>query len=415
MYSDCKNLNWHSTVKNQILRDNICEYLNKLSDYLISDDVISKENLSLLNGCTGSAIFFAINYKVTNNIEDYRKCNKLVEFIINNVYNYKAPPTFASGIAGIGWALCYLERKGLIELDKDFFNEVDNFIINASIAELKFKLNYDFLHGGIGYGIYLLERHKNKSVQIALSTFIDELHKISIQTNNKYVWIDQFNKQFETVDYDSSYNLGLAHGMPSIIIFLSLLYKLGIQKEKVYRIISGCISWILEQQNDSKNFSNLFPTRIKDNIKSNPARLSWCYGDLGIAWAILNSGLLLNEETWITKGIEIALNSAKIKGEELILPDAIICHGTLGNAHFFNRFYHKTSIIEFKNASELWFNSTFLKQRDDDTSLFKTYRPALSQFEISPGLLEGNAGIGLIFLSLINNIEPDWDRCLLLS
>ncbi|MFM7431585.1 MAG: hypothetical protein ACKO1F_17035, partial [Flammeovirgaceae bacterium] len=31
------------------------------------------------------------------------------------------------------------------------------------------------------------------------------------------------------------------------------------------------------------------------------------------------------------------------------------------------------------------------------------------------GLLEGSAGIGLALLSAISDIEPKWDRCLLLS
>ncbi len=31
------------------------------------------------------------------------------------------------------------------------------------------------------------------------------------------------------------------------------------------------------------------------------------------------------------------------------------------------------------------------------------------------GLLEGIAGIGLILISIVSDIEPKWDRCLLLS
>jgi len=94
--------------------------------------------------------------------------------------------------------------------------------------------------------------------------------------------------------------------------------------------------------------------------------------------------------------------------------DAGICHGAAGIAHIFNRVYQKTGNETFKEAALFWIDDCLKKSCfNDGLAGYKVWRK--DGWITQTGLLEGIAGIGLVLLSAISDIEPDWDECLLLS
>jgi hypothetical protein len=95
--------------------------------------------------------------------------------------------------------------------------------------------------------------------------------------------------------------------------------------------------------------------------------------------------------------------------------DAPFCHGTVGLVHQYNRFYRLTGNEVFKSAVENWINITLERYYKAGEGVggyfFRCLNEEKNRFEYAPrqGLLEGSAGIALVYLSWVYEIEPCWD------
>jgi len=211
----------------------------------------------------------------------------------------------------------------------------------------------------------------------------------------------------------------MSHGIASIISILSKIYAHNLNKLKSGKMLIEAVNYLLFYQQDIKEYSSCFPNIVSlKNHKKNNSRLAWCYGDLGIGIALLNTANNINDNTLREEAIGILLHSARRKDlKENNVLDAGVCHGTAGIAHIFNRAYRYTQIEEFKVASEYWFGQTLkMAKFEDGLAGFKTWRtPEYGGWQNEYGLLQGIAGIGLSMISAISDIEPKWDECLLLS
>jgi len=98
--------------------------------------------------------------------------------------------------------------------------------------------------------------------------------------------------------------------------------------------------------------------------------------------------------------------------------DAGLCHGTAGIAHLFNRMYQATGDALLADAARYWYERTLMVRKPGVE--IAGYRVRLAdgsqpQRAARPGFLTGAAGIGLSLLSAISDVEPSWDRLLLVS
>jgi lantibiotic modifying enzyme len=134
--------------------------------------------------------------------------------------------------------------------------------------------------------------------------------------------------------------------------------------------------------------------------------------------ALLQAGKIFNNESWKDEAIGILLKTTEIREwSEAKVLDAGLCHGTSGIAHIYNRAYKYTGIEKFKVSAIYWFEQTLkMAAFDDGLAGYKTYRaPEFGGFCNENGFLTGIAGIGLAMISAVSDIEPVWDRALLLS
>src|SRR5262249_33503999 len=94
-----------------------------------------------------------------------------------------------------------------------------------------------------------------------------------------------------------------------------------------------------------------------------------------------------------------------------------------GLAHIFNRFYQATRDERFADASRVWFDRVIGEQRRSGEGVagFLSYQPGPADapktdpWVADPGILTGAAGIGLALISALGEVEPKWDRMLLVS
>jgi lantibiotic modifying enzyme len=146
--------------------------------------------------------------------------------------------------------------------------------------------------------------------------------------------------------------------------------------------------------------------------------MGWCYGDLGIAISFIVAGNIVRNTQLLSDGIETAYKTLNRK--DLVINsvrDIGFCHGTVGIGHIYNRLFHYTGCNEFKEASKYWYLKTV--EISDHKHGLKAWRfdqsSGCQKWEAEYGLLEGLAGVGLSLISSISEVEPKWDKILLLS
>ena len=386
------------------------ELLLKITEAIKENDCTTA---GLLTGNIGIAIFLAYVNQLYNRADisevmenSLHKCFKSLE-ANGSIHNY------ADGLAGICWGINHLVIQNKIDADvNSLFEELELPLFSKSENDLNYHF-FDFIHGGLGAGIYALNRlHDAKAINhiIKAINFIYQSAEM-IDGDVKWKTIIEVGENLEKTEY----NLGLSHGMPSIIWFLCKSYDANIETQKCSTLINGSINWLLKQKLSAQSIS-LFPSAVESSRKKKHSRLGWCYGDLGIASTIWQAGKSLNNEQLKQEAIAIMLHNVKRNDFSANgIFDAGLCHGTAGIAHIFNRFYFETKMPIFKETASFWINETLkMASHKDGLAGFKTMRDNVGLVN-EYNLLEGIAGIGLALYSHITDEEPTWDRCLLLS
>jgi len=389
---------------------------NKLSE--ITEVLKGNNSLdsSLFVGHSGLAIFWAYVNQLCNDPSLTIEIEKSIAIGLEIFGKERAAHTFCNGFAGVCWATEHLASKNWIEADiSSLFEDIEPYLAITSENDFSRYL-FDFMHGGLGAGMYFLERSTFPTAQAHLTMMINYLEQQKITLGEDIYWINNFMKTGQQ-DLKLELNLGLAHGIPSVLYFLTKCYEKDIEKARCQYLLEGSIQWLIKQKNVIKSLS-LFPATVKENETVGiPSRLAWCYGDLGIASTIWLAGKALKNEEWKKESLRIMLHACERKdlAANNVL-DAGICHGAAGVAHFFNRFYWETKMPIFKETAGYWINETLkMATFSDGLAGFKSWQGDAKQWLSEYGLLEGVTGIGLVLHSYLSDEEPTWDKCLLLS
>ncbi|NOU16126.1 MAG: lanthionine synthetase C family protein [Bacteroidales bacterium] len=393
------------------------QYVSKIHEIaFLFEKRIKIENDFLFTGKLGISLF-CFNYgRLFNNdkfIEiGYKYLEKSFKAINSSISGY----SLSNGICGFYWLLKELEKEEFIT--KEIF-ENWNIIEESLVQRINYEINtknWDFLHGIMGivwcffkfnqvllreFSLPLLEQFESQGINLDDGSIAWHAYKVN---HDKSV--------------NKIYSMGLAHGIPGIILILSNLTKYNIESNISKELLNRSFLFIKNHPLDFEKFNYYFPQYIDlpDGTYSSRNRLAWCYGDLGLGFGLFKGGLNYSNNEMSKLGLKVLMNcSTKKSFEETLTVDAGFCHGTVGNAHIFNRLYQETNIIEFKKAAQFWYEKTLqfatfnngcagYKSYDSDNKWIKNY-----------GLLEGAAGIGLSLMSAISENEPSWDNCFLLS
>jgi hypothetical protein len=228
----------------------------------------TKDDLGVISGSGGLALF---EFYYSNLIKDEYHYDKASEILVNSInminegYTYD---TFCNGLAGFGWLLDHLEQEKFIEIDNDNISYKFDEYLYSKLTLCTNKNNFDFLQGAIGHGFYFLKRYSNTK-----SLILREKYKNYILELISFLDKHSIKKNIEI-------DLGLAHGLASIVNFSARLYYFEDFKDKIGISLKKNIALFLEFKTNKKApfFADLITN--KNPIYNN--RLAWCYGDLGI-------------------------------------------------------------------------------------------------------------------------------------
>lgn len=371
--------------------------------------------ISLLSGKSGLVLMYAYLYQEFEKEIYFERFSRLLDECIDMLAATPGNATLSNGFGGLMWLIQHLINTGLLDKENEvLLDEPAAHLATAFAVDTETK-NYDLLHGLMGKGLYFIESiHKPHSRQ-TLSQIVRCLHDWSVIQPTGMTWIDYDFRQPIPHSQPIVYNLGMAHGVPSIISFLSHLYLLGIEQKTIRPMLEQSVRWLLTQENkdNSSWFSPLAGT-------GSESRLAWCYGDLGPALALLRASQALGRADWFEKALAIALNTTRRditsagvhQDQATSCLDTGFCHGTSGLSHIFYRFYEQTGETDFLRISDYWLAETVIgKEEQSSPLLYPQYHPDTNHihWQTDQSLLTGDAGNIMVLLSRLNPSHAHWD------
>ena len=211
-------------------------------------------DLGLLRGKMGIVIFLYHYARHASKPAYSDQADELLDELFAALHGI-LPPSFADGVAGIGFGLNYLIRNRFIETDDDLdelFKEVDNQLLGTVQQRFSFDTRTDSTSLPLSIGLYALSRIKTGQRTPSKNKLVSTL-LVEIQT------IYKNGKQL------SDRKLIAPSFTSSVIYCLFEIHSYGFYKKKVEKILKMVLSF------------------VDDSFDST----SYCYADANILKSIL--------------------------------------------------------------------------------------------------------------------------------
>lgn len=336
-------------------------------------------------------------------------------------------PGLYGGWTGVGFAIEHLSQmyEGEGDDGDDPLDELDDRLLTVLRRPDGLPDEYDLIGGYAGLGVYALERLPRTKAREALSLIVEHLARLSQSSDQGLAWHHSIDllPQWVRPSYPTGwFNLGLAHGMPGIAGLLCELIAADIEAKRSQQMLCELLQWILAQRLPAQT-NHYFPTIIGERGAADSNRSAWCYGDPGVAVTLLAAGRVLKQQSYQDLAIEIMRHVGSRPKSAHRVRDAMLCHGAIGLAHLFNRFYQATGVEDFADQARHWVDETMAYRTSDGFGGFRSHVPGTnggdqandSPWRDDPGFLTGSSGLALALLATCTDCEPRWDRILLTS
>jgi class I lanthipeptide synthase len=398
-----------------------------IAEALCADDAahaprsaIDGDSASLASGDAGIAVFFAYLARSGLTTHAAERAERLLNDAQALLAAADTTPSLYSGFTGVAWATEHLNTR-IFDSAGDDPNEAIDEALQGYLAHSPWHDDFDLVSGLVGIGVYALERLPRPSARALLELVIDRLRQSAERTPEGITWHtspDLLPPWQRDRCPEGEYNLGVAHGVPGVIALLGAACAAGVARATAETMLEQAVAWLLAQQLPAGPGSR-FASSIVAGKAPVPARSAWCYGDHGIAAALLYAARGVGRADWEREAVALALAAANRRPEETRVRDAGLCHGAAGLAHVFNRIYQATQDSRLGEAARSWFERALdMRRPGEGVGGFTALSPAEDGTEswvADPGILTGAAGVGLALLAAITPMEPAWDRMLLLS
>ncbi len=415
----------HDGVWTPILNGDLCakawEAIDAIAHELGAHRVSAGNGPTLAGGSAGIAILFAALHEASPRNRGYH-ADVAVECVSNAIATLGSRSLSASlyaGFPGVAWAAEYLGGR-IVERGDDANDGIDAALCGL-LDRGEWSGDYDLISGLVGLGAYALHRRKRSARGAILTKVVRHLRDKTVRTRRGATWhtaphlLATWQRDLYPCGY---YNLGLAHGVPGVMAFLAQASVDEATSTMARPLLDDTVRWVLSHRRDITEGGPSFPTVVtqhEDYQSAGASRVAWCYGDLGIAIALLWAARAIGRAEWEAAALEIARHAARRSESHSGVVDAGLCHGAAGNAHLFNRLYQATGEDLFLTTARRCFEEALSYRRPGDgIGGFRAWN-GRDGWRTDPGLLEGAAGVGLALLAAVGTSEPDWDHLLLVS
>ena len=170
------------------------------------------------------------------------------------------------------------------------------------------------------------------------------------------------------------------------------------------------IAHINKQESDARG-NRRWPIWIDHAGKSRiTAATWWCYGEPGLAIALLRAAMVLGSGSSARMACEMLREGSRRAATQTGPLDVCLCHGAAGMAQLCARAFQISRDESLLIEATWWYEQLLSKAGKCVDSI-----PTEPSARLPPGLLTGWAGVALALLAGVSAHEPAWDRMLLLS
>ncbi len=390
----------------------------------------------LSGGTAGTALYLGYLSKLSGREALQKRAMDMLSRAVERV-DRTPGAQFYSGYSGIAWAIEHLQQEVFKDTEEEDANEGVDEVLQDLLAPSPWRDGYDLISGLVGYGVYALERLSRPGARQVLARILDHLEALAVPRPTGHSWptapglLPTWQRELAPQGY---LNLGLAHGVPGILLLLAAMGRVGqqhpeIDSRRVTKLLEGGMAWLFSQFQSPESGSYL-PSwcpveQERPEVEPHAGRVAWCYGDLGASLAILNAAHLAGRPDWEAKALDMARLAAARPLETSGVRDISLCHGSAGNVLIFQRLFQLTGEACFRQAAQMYLEHLIgTRNPGGPFAGYTTYKPEMdaegkakentNPYKPDPGLLEGAAGAGLALLAALG-IEPKWDRFMMLS
>jgi hypothetical protein len=374
-----------------------------------------QRSASLASGAAGIAVCHAMIAHSCSDNDAGDRASACLDSAIGVLASRPLSLSLFSGFTGIAWAADLVDRLVAGPLipgaGADRNDEIDVALARA-IARYPEQGPYDLIDGLTGIGAYALARWPRPAAVECLEGVLAQLARRARQDEHGSYWFTspaQLLGPRRDLYPDGGVDVGLAHGMAGVIPLLARASALGLGEPWIRPLLGGAVGWLLAHLADSPA-GRTTPSFVAVDLKLPRARTAWCYGDPGVAAALLLAGRDAGEPAWQEAATDLALRAAHRPAGATGVSDGAVCHGSAGLAHLFARMHHLTGNDELADAAAFWLGRTVAACDQYLSAEAEAVTPWSG-----PGLLEGAAGIALVLLAACLPAEPAWDQMLLVA
>ena len=363
----------------------------------IKDSIESKfgilSSMGVCNGLAGVSLFYYY-YAAYKKDPDYLEMSiRFLEESIDGLNDNYRGTTILRDIIEIGTLLDFYAKENIIDKsDIDFFYENFDDTLVSFFRESLSAADLSPISGAINFGYYFADRLKEKDFSAELADLIDRIEELSWTGPKGIYWYSSIERNGHHL-----IELGGSHGVAGVASFLLHLYELGLQKERLTRLITGALDYILLYRHED---SSLYTFPFDASEKEVNDRINLAYGDLSIGYAFYKAGKLLGIDSYKLTGIEILTKSGNVRDEGgAFVKDAILLYGSEGISSFFSLFKQELSTDQFDKAIKYWKKKTLTLNNHENE--FAGYRSYFNQFDVNTplSLMNGIIGIGISLMS----------------
>jgi hypothetical protein len=377
-----------------------------------------------INKDLGVLIYFATRYNSSGEEEHKKKSLYLLNNLISVFGDHDFSTGVIEGFEGVFHTVEYLKKCNIIDDSREFLEEIEENLFQSIENDIDDTM-FDVFYGSIGKIQYFLneERIQEEKVIELINQLIDSLWESKTEENGQYFWIDKFTNdpKLELID------LGLAHGLCAILLFLLRLKELKFNNPHLDPLIYGVIETFKRAENKEKGTS-FFPDRysIKNShLNLINSRLAYCVGDLPITYAFCYAAQVMKDNELLEYSKQIIkistykeVSSSHLKQfKENDFFDIGFCHGIGSILYLFHKInkYHQDDFINFKTdywKQELIVNINKLIKIKDPIYYPKLYNQVEDKVELNKySFLNGLCGAALALLALEYD-ETGWSSFL---
>jgi lantibiotic modifying enzyme len=376
---------------------------------------------SLCKGRAGLALLYAWLARAGLRPQADVVARQFLDLAIEAVSTQAMNASLWAGFPGVAWAAELVD--GLLGPEAEDRSEaVDVALLRLLSRTEQWSAPYDLVVGLTGLGVYALQRSPRPAASECLGRVVELLNERARHDEHGLYW---WTPPAEILDHESRrqypsgrVDLGAAHGVAGPIAFLGSVCGAGAEQATARPLLEGAVRWLLAHSMATEA-GPTFPVWVAPGLEPWPARCAWCYGDPGIATALLTAARGVGNPDWEHEAVALACRAAERPTAETGIVDASFCHGAAGLAHVYNRMYQATGEPRLRSAALYWLERTLgfyrLARDGGGTWVQGSSDSALPRTWTGVDVVDGAAGVALVLLAAATSVEPTWDRMFLVS